>query len=81
MSKALISPTSTLTREHLVAETRQVRAGPRGRITKMRSVIPAHQAGKRYHHGQVFQQSFPTVPHNVFSNGGARATARLEGNQ
>ena len=81
MSKALISPTSTLTREHLVAETRQVRAGPRGRITKMRSVIPAHQAGRRYHHGQVFQQSFPTVPHNVFSNGGARATARLEGSQ
>ena len=81
MSKPMVSTSSTLGREPLVTESRQVRSGPRGRITRVRSVMPAKQALNRYHYNQIFQQSFPTVPTNFFASGGAKATARLEGSQ
>ena len=77
----MVSTSSTLGREPLVTESRQVRSGPRGRISRVRSVMPAKQALKRYHYNQIFQQSFPTVPTNLFSSGGAKATCRLEGSQ
>ena len=76
----MISPTSTMTREQLTVESRQVRSGPRGKISRVKSVIPSHQAGLRYHHNAVFQQSF-NVPSNLFMNGGAKCTLRIQGSQ
>ena len=76
----MISPTSTMTRESLTVQNRQVRSGPRGKISRVKSVIPSHQAGLRYHHNAIFQQSF-NVPSNLFMNGGAKCTLRLQGSQ
>ena len=69
-----------MTREQLTVESRQVRSGPRGKISRVKSVIPSHQAGLRYHHNAIFQQSF-NVPSNLFMNGGAKCTLRLQGSQ
>ena len=76
----MISASSTLSREPLVVQSRQVRSGPRGRITRVRSVLPSKQANERFHHAQIFQQSF-SVPPNLFTSGGAKATVRLEAGQ
>lgn len=77
MATPQVSATSTATREALVTTKRQVRTN-RG-LKKVNSILPAHQAGRRFHSNVVFQQSF-TVPTNMFTST-ARTTLRLESSQ